>query len=91
MWPEGLVRISSSSFLINANITSLIRDSYEQLPDSSTGWKSPGSKVTGTATALVPDTGSRPLPTTDNNCCELEPDITRVISILNYAFGYFCG
>lgn len=89
MWPEGFVRASSSLFLINANITSSIRDSYEQLSDSSTKWKSPGSKVTGTATALLPDTGSHPLPTKDN-CGEQEPDLTCVVSVLNYASRYFC-
>lgn len=89
MQPEGLVRISSSLFLIHANIASSIRASYHQLADIDTGWKSPGSKVTGIGTALLPDAGPGPLPTKDNNWCKTELDHTCVKSILNYVLLVF--
>lgn len=89
MQPEGLVRKRSSLFLINANIASSIRQSYHQLADTSMGWKSPRSKVTGIGTALHTDAGSGPLATKDNYWCKSEPDHACVVSVLNDTFLAF--
>lgn len=77
-----MVRISSSLFLINANTASSIRELYHQLVDIGMGRKAPGSKVTGTGTALSPDAGLGPLHTKDNwykaqpdNTCCIYPEL----------------
>lgn len=54
------------------------RELYHQLVDIGMEQKAPGSKVTGTGTALPHDSGLGPLPT-KGNWYKAQPDNTRYI------------